>query len=265
MTGATTYFTGDRVIDAAAHLVYEAAAGSTGVALTDSATWLEVGPTNKWAMFDASNTTRSEGGAQIVVTIAPAGRVDSIGLFNLDAASVRIQSATSGYDQTISLVETSGIDDWYAWFFEPVERRDQLLATDLPAWLNQTITITIDNGTATAAAGTLIVGQFIDMGLSLAGAEAGIVDYSTKDVDRWGNYTLTEGPFVDKLSITAVVDYEDVDRVKRFLADYRATPTAWQGTDQFGAVTLLGFARSYSLKFDEPQEGTVSLELEGIS
>jgi hypothetical protein len=193
------------------------------------------------------------------------GRVDSIGLFNLDAGSVRIQSATSGYDETVSLVETSGIGDWHAWFFEPVERRDQLLVTDLPPWLSQTITVTIDNGTALAAAGTMIVGQFIDLGLSLSGAEAGIVDYSTKDVDRWGNYTLTEGPFVDKLSLQAAVDYDDVDRVKRFLSDYRATPTAWQGTDQFGAVTLFGFARSFSIKFDESVEGTASVELEGLT
>lgn len=263
--GATTYFEGDRVIDAAAHLVYEAATGSTGADLLDTGSWLLVGPTNKWAMLDASTTTRSEAERQIVVTIAPAGRVDSIGLFNLDAASVRIQSATSGYDESFSLVETSGIIGWHAWFFEPVERRDQLLVTDLPPWLNQSITITIDNGTATAKAGNLVAGQFIDMGLTLSGAEAGIVDYSTKDVDRWGTTTLTEGPFVDKLSLQAAVDYQDVDRVKRFLADYRATATAWQGTDQFGAVTLFGFVRSYSIKFDEAVEGTASLELEGLT
>lgn len=262
---ATTYFQGDRVVDAAAHLVYEALQGSSGTPLIQEDTWIEVGPTNKWAMFDASTTTRSEAGMQIAVTIAPAGRVDSIGLFNLDAATVRIQSATSGYDETYSLTETSGIGDWHAWFFEPIERREQLLVTDLPPWLNQSITVTIDNGSAVAAVGNMIAGQFIDMGLSLAGAEAGIIDYSTKDVDRWGSYTLTEGPFVDKLSLQAVVDYGDVDRVKRFLADYRATATAWQGTDQFGAVTLFGFVRSYSIKFDEAVEGTVSLEMEGLT
>jgi hypothetical protein len=98
----TTYFEGDRVIDATAHLVYEAAAGSTGVGLDDPATWLLVGPTNKWAMFDASSTTTSEARRQIVTMIAPQDRVDSVSLFNLSAGTVRIQSTTSGYDHTYS-------------------------------------------------------------------------------------------------------------------------------------------------------------------
>jgi len=262
---ATTYFEGDRVIDATAHLVYEAATGSTGVPLTDDNTWLLVGPTNRWAMFDATGSTTSEANRQIVTMIAPQNRVDSVSLFNLEAATVRIQSTTSGYDQTYSLVETSGIDDWYSWFFEPVVRRNQLIVTDLPAYLNQVITVTIDNGTSFAVVGAMVVGQTLATGLSLEGAEAGIVDYSRKEVDQWGTYSLVTRTFVKKLTVQAVVDNVDIDRTQRLLEDYRATPTVWIARGDYLSLGLFGFFRNFTTAFSYPTETVVSFDLEGLA
>lgn len=261
----TTYAVGDRVIDATAHLVYEALEVSTGVPLITEASWAEVGPTNKWAMFDTSNSTQSEGGTQIAVTLVPAGRIDSLGLFNLEASTVRIQSAVAGYDETYDLTEASGIDSWHDWFFEPIVRDDQLIVTDIPPYLSQTIIVTIDNGSATAKAGTLIVGQGLELGMTLEGADSGIVSYSKIDVNQWGDYTLTQRKSVKKVSLQVVVENGDVDRTRRILASFDAVPTIWRGTEDFSALCVYGIYRSFSIGFAYPTQSVCSLDLEGLT
>jgi hypothetical protein len=263
---ATVFDAGARVIDAANHLVYESLQnGNAGEALSDETFWALVGPTAPYAMFDQSNSTQTVAERSIAVTITPAGRVDSVSLFNLDAATVRIQSATSGYDETHDLTETSGIDDWYAWFFEPVVRRDELIVTDLPAYLSQTITVTIDNGSATARVGNLVVGQALDLGMTLEGADSGLLSYSKIDVDQWGDYQLTQRKRVKKINLPVVVDNVDVDKVRRLLESFDAVPTVWQGTADYSALSVYGIFRNFTIAFSYPTQSVCSLELEGLT
>jgi hypothetical protein len=262
----TSYDSTARIADATNHLVYESLQnGNAGEALSDETFWALVGPTAPYAMFDQSNSTQTVAERSIAVTITPAGRVDSVSLFNLDAATVRIQSATSGYDETHDLTETSGIDDWYAWFFEPVVRRDELIVTDLPAYLSQTITVTIDNGSATARVGNLVVGQALDLGMTLEGADSGLLSYSKIDVDQWGDYQLTQRKRVKKINLPVVVDNVDVDKVRRLLESFDAVPTVWQGTADYSALSVYGIFRNFTIAFSYPTQSVCSLELEGLT
>ena len=53
-SSVTAYAVGTRVILATTHRRYEALATSTNVSpSTDPTKWLDLGPTNRWAMFDA--------------------------------------------------------------------------------------------------------------------------------------------------------------------------------------------------------------------
>jgi hypothetical protein len=262
--GGAGYGPSARVIDSSAHLVYESLAVANRAALTDPLSWALVGPTNKYAMFDASNTTQSEAGQSIVVQIAPAGRVDSVALFNLEAASVRIQS-TSGYDQTFGLNDPIGSSSFYQWCFQPIRRKKQLVVADLPPWLNQTITVTIANGTGVAAVGNLAVGQMRDLGMPLSDAESGRVDYSKIEVNDWGDYTLTPRRSVKKFSARVVVENARVDYIGDLLDDYRATAVVWIAHDDFRQAQLFGFYRSFSTAFAEHDHSLCSIELEGLT
>lgn len=266
---AGSYNSSARVIDATAHLVYESLINANADTLDVTTSWAEVGPTNKYAMFDRSNSTQSEVERQIVVVLTPGGRVDSVSLFGLEAATVTITASTVAagtfYSQSFDLTETSGIDSWYDWFFEPVARRDQLIISDIPAYLEPTITITIDNGTDTAKAGTLIVGQGLDLGLTLADAGSGIVSYSKIDVNEWGDYTITQRKSVKKISLRVVVNNVDVDKVRRQLAAIDAVPSSWRGTEEYSSLCVYGIYRNFSIAFSYPTQSICSLDLEGIT
>ena len=71
-SAGTAYVTGNRVILASTHRRYEALAASTGVnPATDPTKWLDLGPTNRWAMFDARVGTASTRAASLQAVLAP--------------------------------------------------------------------------------------------------------------------------------------------------------------------------------------------------
>ena len=96
----TTYSVGQRVdVTTGVHKIYESLQGTNlNHSPTTSPTWwVEVGPTNRWAMFDESGGTYSySSGANIVISFTM-DRATSIALIELTARSVRIQATAPGY------------------------------------------------------------------------------------------------------------------------------------------------------------------------
>jgi hypothetical protein len=265
----TTYAEDAQASDLVNHRIFQSVAGTnTNHALTDEAWWVEVGPTNPWAMFDNMNTSQTTHADSVVVTVQTSGRVDSLALFNVSAGSVQVVSldgATEIFNETYSLAATSGIDDWYSWFFEPIDRITEMVVPNLPVYADQTITVTISDPGATVAVGNLVIGQTRDLGLSLAGAQAGIIDYSKKVADDFGNYSISERAFSDTLSLSVVVDNDRVDQVRNLLRRYRAVPLVWVGHNDFATTQVFGFFRSFSLVFAYPAQSTCDLQIEGLT
>jgi hypothetical protein len=147
---AHTYAADDIVIDAVGHHAYQSLGGSNlGNALSDDTKWLDLGPDNRWKMFDQSVQSQTTAEHEIHVTLAIPGRADTVSLQNVDAASARVilTDATDGvvYDQWLSLVSPSGITDWYAWFFTPIERVSTKTFTGLPPYANATLEVILSD------------------------------------------------------------------------------------------------------------------------
>jgi hypothetical protein len=257
-----------RVIDPTTHLVYQSLVVSNTAPLEDAASWALVGPTNKYAMFDGTNSTESIAAVPIVVQVQPYGRADSVALFNLTASSVRIQT-DAGYDKTYNLADNGWIDDYYDWFFAPLTHMDQLVVTDLPPYLDPIVTVTITNnatiGVTDVKAGNLVFGQQRSLGMPVAEASSGRLTYSKIDVNEWGDYTLTKRKSVKKASCTIIVDNDRVDFTSQLMEDFDATPIVWMISGQFRATQLFGIYRNFSCVFSWPDQSAFQLDLEGIT
>ena len=269
-SGATTYAEGDIVYSTATHHEYQSmVAGNVGQALTDPSKWLDLGFNNRWRMLDQSNTSQSAALEQISVSIAVTGRADSVALLNIVGASVRIQMTTVEdgeiFDETFSLVSDSGINTWFEYFFEPIVRRGDFIATDLPLNGNPTITITLDEPGGLAMIGTLVVGQKRDFGDLLHGARVGIQDYSRKVADDFGNYTIVERAFSKRASFKVAIDNDQIDAIVAMLSQYRATPVVYIGSDQYASTWIYGFYRDWGNDIDYPTVSYLSLEIEGLT
>lgn len=272
-SAATTYALGARVIvvSANSHHIYESlAASNLNHAPASSPTWwLDLGNTNRWRMFDGSITSQSSKADSIDVSIKPIGRVNSLALMNISAASVQVKMTDSidglVYDQTFSLVSSAGVTDWYTYFFEPIVRLEDLLILDMPTYYSPTIQIILTGTGETVAIGAALIGQSLDLGGTQYGANIGIQDYSVKTRDAYGNYTILERAYNRLGDFSVLVESARVDHIEKLLARYRATPIVYIGSELYASTVIYGFYKGFQTSIKYARESLCTLEIEGLT
>ena len=252
--GGTTYADEDRVIVTTGyHKIYESqqAANTGNDPTTDDGTWwVEVSSTNRWKMFNAIVQEQTVQASEINTVLQSSTVVNSVALINLDATTVQITVTDSVeglvYDETYTMTSYSGIQDWYAYFFEPIIRDTQLAVTDLPPYANADIGVTISSS-GDAKCGALVIGQFAVLGLSQHGVSLSIVDYSTKTTDAAGNVTIIDGAYSDKMEVDVVLDTAQIGQVKRTLTSLRTNPSVWVAQDNQSDLVIYGYYREFDI------------------
>ncbi|BAV64762.1 hypothetical protein [Sphingobium cloacae] len=267
--GGTTYAKDHRALDAADHLEYVSLQdGNLNHPLSDPAWWYPL-PSNRWAMFDQVNGTVTRARDSLTVSIDLAGRVDSVSLFNLSAATVRIMVATVEdgviHDETINMASDSGITDWFAYFFEEIIRRRDLIRVNLPFYANPTVTVTLSDPGSEVSCGTMVVGATRDLGDIQFGARLGIRDFSKKDADDFGNYKLVPRSNSRNGRFTIWVPKAQTDALMALMSDYVATPVVWIGAESRTVTALYGFFSEFNVEISYPTEDICTLDIEGLT
>lgn len=268
---STAYSVGNRVIRTTTQRVYQRIiAGTTATAPeSDSTNWLDLQPTNTWAMFDGEISTQTTATSALTTVIKP-GYVNSLGLFGLvgTTLSVTVRDGISGpiiyqFDKSL---EGSVISDYYQYFFEPFIQLDRVILTDLPVYANAHITVTITSA-GSVKCGVLLAGTSYDLGSTQYGATSSITDYSKKETDQFGITTFVKRAFSDKISVSLVLNNAQLQKVKTVLTDVRSAPCAWIATDYTGYDTLntYGFYKDFTITVAYPNQSLCSLEIEGLS
>ncbi|MCE3605817.1 hypothetical protein LXA47_19730 [Massilia sp. P8910] len=269
---ATVYADKDVVIRTSTHMKYErvlAGTSSTAPEL-DSVNWIEAGPTNRWAMFDRKIGTATTAATSITVVAQP-GAVSGLGMLELVGRQVVVTlknapGGTTVYSRTINLDGTM-ITSVYDWFFLDYEQLSDFVLTDLPqhyAACELTVTIT---STTPVSVGVLQVGRVLNIGRTVSGATVGIIDYSSKGRDRFGNFDVVEGAFSKRNNLQIVTDASEFNKLFRSLAALRAVPCIYIGADQIGFEPFItyGFYKDFSMVVAYPQHHLCNLEIEGLS
>jgi len=267
---ATVYTAGDLVIHTTTHRRYERrVTGTTATAPeSDPVNWRDIGPTNRWAMFDASVGTATTQAATITVEITPAANVTGIALLDLDVESVDIE-VTVGADVVYSLSVAPVLLDtattWFDYFFTSILTRDTIVLTDLPPYPDAVITITLANGSSDVQCGSCIFGEVFDIGDTQYGAGIGIIDYSKKSTDEFGVTTIVERSYAKRLTARAAVPSGAVDEVARRLAGVRAKPVVWIGADGYDSTVIYGWCKDWGVDISYPTLSFCSLTIEGLT
>jgi hypothetical protein len=264
---ATNYAVGTRTIYLSA--VYESVqTPNTGHAPDVSPLyWAKVGPSNRWAMFDAEVNTQTVATTSMTVVLKP-GLCNSLVLFNLVGAAlvITVRDGLAGpvlYTKAVNL-DGSVVVDWYQYFFEPIAQLTSVVLTDLPAYGNAHITITITG--STVMCGHVALGSVYGLGDTEYGVNFGITDYSRKETTATGTTTLVKRKFARKLSASLTVKKDQVTKVNQTLENLRATPCAWIATDAPGyePLTIFGFYSNFSITVQYATRSLCSLEIQGL-
>ncbi|TFY92959.1 carbohydrate-binding protein [Pseudomonas nabeulensis] len=270
---SATYALGDRVL--LDHTIYEALAavaagvkpGEEVVTPEAPAKWQNRGMDNRWRMFDDKVESLTTNPGTIEVRIRPGAVINSMALFNLQGKSVTITmiDPVEGevYRKTLTLVD-AGVTNWYDWFFEPIGKRTDVVVLDMPPYGSADIVLIIDAGAELAAIGHTVIGAVKRIGTALYGTSVGINDYSRKSTDEFGNTIVVQRSFSNRAEFDVTLDTSEVTRVRRLLAELRATPVVWIGEESYEATILFGFYKDFQIVFSGPTVSDCSITVEGV-
>lgn len=241
-----TYALGARVIKAATHRIYESAAADNvgNDPAGASGLWIDIGPTNRWAMFDQALGSATAAPGAISVALATGQTVNALALLDVIAASVRVQAGA--YDRTQAPSAAPGM----------------VTFLDMPD-TSGSVTVTI-TGPGTVSVGTLLIGTLVGLGVTEAAPTAGITDYSRKETDGFGETTLVERAWAKRMNVRGLIRTEALDVVAGRIAAVRARPSLWIGDDSLESVTVYGFFKDFSIEVGD-SVSFLALSIEGLS
>lgn len=267
----TTYALDAKCIVAADKRTYQCIQGpSTGnTPSTSPLYWVDIGPTNKWAMFDAQVSTATTAATSLTVVL-DTGYINSLALIGVSGATATV-SATDGsgglsiYSRTIGLDGTV-IADWYQYYFEPFNQLGEVILTDLPTYSAMRLTVVVAG--VDVEVGQLAFGTSYELGDTLAGATASITDYSRKDTSALGITTFVQRQFSKRMAARMMLTTAQINKAQRVLADLRATPCVWIGAEDtatYSPLVVYGFYRDFSIEIAYSTLSYCSLEVEGLT
>lgn len=268
----TSYAAGVERVRPTLHKKFTSVAAVSGTTPpeSDAANWVESGTTLKWGMFDRRIGTVSSVASPLTVVLSP-GSVGAVHMGELVGrnAQVSMKDATGGtvvYDETVSLDGTI-ILSFYDWFFEDYVQLTGFSLTDLPSqypMCELTLSVT---GTGAVECGLAIVGKLIVVGNTHYGASVGIIDYSRKEADQFGNLDIVERGYRARNNFKVTIEPIDFNKLFRLFASLRATPCVVIGEDSVGfePMTSYGLIKDFSIDVAYPSYHLCNLQIESMT
>jgi uncharacterized protein (DUF2237 family) len=270
----TTYAKGLRVIVVATHTIYESLqntnVGNDPTLAASALWWIAVKPTNRWACFDASNSTQTAQASSMVYTLVPGVAVNALAVLNLtNATSLRVQMTSAAYgavyDTTVNLYAMPRGPDWWSWFLGVRNAPTTARLLDLPSYPDATLVITLTGGSALAM-GVLLLGQQVQFGYGVEyGAKVGIIDYSTKTTDTFGNVVIVPRAFAKRATFDLNLYTADVDPLNIALSSIRTIPCLYIGANAYESTIVFGFYKSFDILISYPERALCQFVIEGLT
>ena len=275
---AGTYNLGDQRIQVATHRVYQVVAdpstsddptGANEGINADPATWVDVGTTHNWAMFDNLNSTSSTETTQLVIEITPGELFNAVAGFEIfDATDINITMddpvAGEVYNTDVELVDNSAVIDWYFYFFSPIIRASSFALLDLPAFPNATMTMTVDG--TDIEFGNFVIGSQLTLGIANFGTSVQLLDYSRVETDDFGNKVVTAGRTSKLVNYNVTILRTRVNYVFDVLSSLTGIPSVWiggsGGTDD--PTLVFGYYRDFQDNISSPIITDATLTIEGV-
>ena len=244
--------------------------------------WIEYSATNRWKAFDKKLGDQVQKSTNMQFVVTPGVAIEAVSFFNLDADTFDMTYYVAGVDTktvSTSLISTREIVDAKTYFFNGFLKSTELAYTDLPLGNGGILTVTLTKSTPgeMVGLGEIVFGTTRPLGLTQYGASISITDYSKKETDVFGNYTILERAYSSRMSLDMWLPPAQVDVLKRLLVEIRATPVVWVGSDDpvlesdtygdslFASMVIYGFYKSFNIVMESFGSSGCSMEIEGLT
>lgn len=276
-----TYVAGERVYLLSTHRVYEStgASGNAGKDPSNVANqfnaagvatfWIDIGPTNRAAMFDGQITTQTSMASPAVITLTP-GAFNGFALFGIDADSfsVTVRDQPGGtvvYSEPTTPLEGSMPADYYEYFFDKFKPLRQFIRSGIEPYSSSEITLTLNKGTGPVKLGMFAIGDLRPMGLPQRDATVTPEDFSYLKQDAYGNAVVRKRPNATSMTISCVMPIEDANTVLDTVKEVLGVPCVVVGSEKrmYEWLTVFGLISASQSAVPYP-DCTIKLSVKGF-
>lgn len=257
------------------HYIY-AYAGVSGTNTTlspaNDTTWVEMRPTNYFAMLDGKTGTQTLNLNNIDIQVADSS-YDVFSILNITGRSLYLKlteltGSTVVYEETINLQDETGVVDFFSYCFSDFIFTNDVFRT-LPIYGNSRLQVKLTAETGTnAAIGRLVLGRSLYVGETGMGASLGIESYSTKDTNIFGETTLIHRGAVNLESYEVLVPTEKIPMLKRKAIELDAVPILFimdeSSDSNLENLQTFGYWQSFSILVKGRNKSAISLTVKGI-
>lgn len=237
--------------------------------------WVRIGPTNQFAVFDTKISSQTTASNELIFVIKTTS-LDTISALNINAEKVVV--SVSDYAKPNNLLRNlifnrteyvSGTEsfDWYSYFFfDEDTQKTQVVFSGITSSAENVVTIRLSSSGSTAI-GISVVGNTKFIGNTQYGITAGIIDYSKKEIDEFGNSSLIVRNYSKRINAKVYLTNANLNSVQRFLYSIRATPVLWIASEDIQysePLIVYGFYRDFNTEISYPSASLCDLTIEGL-
>jgi hypothetical protein len=279
-SATVTYKIGDRTHLNNTHRVYESIKdGNTGRdpsspenqynAAAVPTWWIDIGPTNKFALFDGLVSSQTSSPSPLVIKLTP-GSFNGFALFGLDADSysVEVRDRPNGAiifaEYNVSLDGTDPAD-YYEYFFSRFKAKRQVIKTGIEPYSTSEITLSLYRGSENVKIGMFAIGDLRPVGIPQRDASVEPQDFSYVKQDAFGNTTVQRRANATGMSISTMMYKDDAGAVLETLREVLGTPVVVVGSraENFEWLTVFGLVSGRLTPAKYPYV-TLSINVKGL-
>ncbi|WP_447556435.1 hypothetical protein [Vreelandella sp. EE22] len=240
--------------------------------------WIVHRTTNPTAMWNGiiGDATKSaepwfEGeGRGIQFEIEPgrrAGGVAFFGLRNVDSIRVEMIDANEGvvYDETRSMRSKRGINSYWAWHWEPIERRVDALFDKLPPYVARLRISLKAAGDQIAECGACLIGAVRQYGFIDWKSGGKVLSFTEATRTRGGRLELRKGEVVKAGSFRVSVRGDESDAVIKRLTDIEGTRVVFMGTPMYETALIYGIYEGLTFVYENRAFHNYTMDVLGLT
>lgn len=169
------------------------------------------------------------------------------------------------YDEETDLISTAGVSDWYTYFFNPIVRKTDVTARNMPPFYYPRVTVVVTYAGDTALCGEILLGTSLYIGALQYSPEFNLLDYSVPTEDAWGNLVITPRAIAKKLTISLRIPNSCLDEIARQLTICHTTPVLWLVMDNYSLFIAYGYYKDLSVVFSSNLYSLCALYVRGLT
>ena len=263
---------GDEAYRVETHRVYKAIADivTTATPPEDNLTeWQDIRATNAYRAIDDFINTQTIATATDLVVTFDWFKSDAIFLDAVNANSVIIEVFDNLID--LNLLYTNTIElkqrkttGWHSFWFKPFETTTNLI--DSPLFTGgSSMRLTFEGGGGDTAVGLIVFGQLRDIGATQFGSDTGIIDFSDKTENEFGDISLEQGAFRNRGSFNVIIDTQRMNSTNEILKARRGLATLYIGAREYANTFIYGFFKDYNIINTNARKSEYSLQVESLT